>query len=193
MSLSLDIIKACQQKDQRAQREVYRYLLPYLKPVAYRYLRNNQFIQDVLQESFVKMFLKFDTYNFEQSALITWATRIVIHTSINYNQRVIPINNHLDIADLNIADSDSNDEIFIEEVSREQLKYLLDHMPPSYSEVFNLNVIDGYDHEEISEILDISIELSRKKLSRARAWIKSSEVLKKIVVIICLFQIIGAI
>lgn len=193
MSLRLDTIKACQQKDQRAQREVYRYLLPYLKPVAYRYLRNNQFIQDVLQESFVKIFLKFDTYNLEQSALITWATKIVIHTSINYNQRVIPINIHVDISDLNISDSDLNDEEYIEEVSREQLKYLLNQMPQSYSEVFNRKVIDGYDHQEISEILNISVELSRKKLSRARAWIKSSEVLRKIVVIVCLFQIIGTI
>ncbi len=193
MSLSLDIIKACKQKDQRAQREVYRYLLPYLKPVANRYLRNNQFIKDVLQESFVKMFLKFETYNLEQSALITWATKIVIHTSINYNQRIIPIKNHLDIADLNIAVYEGKDDVFIQEISKEQLKHVLDHMPNSFSEVFNLHVIDGYDHEEISEILGISTVLSRKKLSRARAWIKSSEVLRKIVVIVCLFQIIGTI
>lgn len=191
MSLSPDVIEACKQKDQRAQREVYRYLLPYLKPVAYRYLRNNQFIQDVLQESFVKMFLNFHTYNLEKSALVTWASKIVIHSSINYNKRVIPVATHIDVSDVEIEGLE--DDVYLEDVTPEKLRYLLRNMPDSYSEVFNLNIIDGYDHQEISQILDISVELSRQKLSRARSWIKRSDLLRKILVIICLFQIIGSI
>jgi RNA polymerase sigma-70 factor (ECF subfamily) len=132
----------------------------------------------------VKIFKEIETYDSSKGSIKSWASRIVIHTSLNYNNRIIGINTY---------EIDSNsihtfpDEIINNEVDeKEKLKNILSKMPKGYYEVFNLYVIEGFDHEEIAEILEISSQLSRKKLSRARAWLKKGNIISHIVSIILL-------
>lgn len=185
--INKDIINACKRKDRTAQKAVYQVLLPYLKPIAKRYLRNNQYVQDVLQESFVKIFLDINQFSEDKGNLLSWASKITINKSLNYNNRIIGLNKQ-NIESLEISETfNLNDE---KTIDKKSLNVILQKMPKGYFEVFNLYVIDGYDHLEISEILDITPALSRKKLSRARAWFKNSEFIKKIVMFLFLIQLI---
>jgi len=178
------IIAGCKNKDQASQKALYSFLLPYLKPIASRYLRNNQFVLDVLQESFVRIFLDIDQYDSNKGDINSWATKIVINKSINYNNRIIGLHT-FEIENDEIVEMPN--DLSEENHDKESLLKILNKMPRGYFEVFNLYVIDGYDHQEIASILGISAELSRKKLSRARAWLKKGTFMKQIVVIILLF------
>jgi len=95
----------------------------------------------------------------------------MINVCLNYNSRIIGNRKET-------LDESSGYHIlplpFIDEISDERLLYVLKKMPKAYLEVFNLNIIDGYRHDEIAALLNISTTTSRKRLSRARTWIKKT-------------------
>lgn len=170
MEIANHLIQACAKQDRAAQKELYLLLLPYLRAVANRYLKDASYTKDVLQESFVKVFKNIDRYDPNKAPLKNWAARVVINTSINYNERVVE-----DFTDELVLDlHESIDNNSIQELSDGTLLTLLKKMPTGYFEIFNLFVIDGYNHKEIALILGITEALSRKKLSRAKSWMQKS-------------------
>ena len=191
MIISQQLIKSCQAKDRKAQKELYDQMLPYLKAIATRYLRNNQYIFDVLQESFVTIFLSIKDYNVARGTFKSWASKIVINRSINFNDRIIGIS-HEDITDLEQSPEHIEESVLLS-MSKVEMLDLIKSMPKGYFEVFNLYVIDGYDHEEIADILDINSALSRKKLSRAKGWLKKINLNKQVVILVLLLHTINII
>ena len=170
MKIAESLILACAKQDRSAQKELYLKLLPYLRAVANRYLKDTSFTKDVLQESFVKIFKHIQKYDPDKAPFKNWAARIVINTSINFNERVIDEYTEELIVDIH----ESFDYQPIDQLSDETLLTLLKKMPKGYFEIFNLFVIDGYNHKEISLILGITEALSRKKLSRAKNWMNKT-------------------
>ena len=122
--------------------------------------------EDIMQESFLDAFRLLGSYSGEGS-FGSWLKRIVINRSLDYLRKVkehIPI----DEIDTEIADSseDSREEEIryqVEEINRAILQ-----LPDEYRVVLSLYLLEGYDHEEISQILKISNQLSRTRYSRAR-------------------------
>ncbi len=167
MEVAHSLIQACVRQERAAQKELYLKLLPYLRAVADRYLKDTSFTKDVLQESFVKIFRNIHKYEAGKAPLKNWAARIVINTSINYNERVVDTHTEELIIELHEAAAGRP----VEQLPDSTLLSILKKMPKGYFEVFNLFVIDGYSHKEISSMLGISEALSRKKLSRARIWL----------------------
>lgn len=171
MQINLNLIQSCKSQNRLAQKQLYQLLLPYLRAVASRYLRDTSFVKDVLQESFVKIFRYIDRYDPNKAPFDKWAAKIVVNDSLNYNKRVIGTPNEE-------FDTTKHDIICLPQVmknlSDEHLLFILKQMPKNYFEVFNLFVIDGYKHDEIAEMLDIAEALSRKRLSRAREWLKKT-------------------
>ncbi len=178
MTIDQQLIKSCQAKNRAAQKELYLALLPYLRAVVSRYLRDNSFEKDALQESFVKIFRSIDKYDPSKSPLKNWAARIVINTCLNYNERVIGLPTEEFIADTH--DSQTSAEIKVEEITDERMLDVLKQMPKGYFEIFNLFVIDEYSHKEIAKMLNIAEAVSRKKLSRAKSWLRKSGALATI-------------
>ncbi len=170
MEIAHSLIQACAKQERTAQKELYLKLLPYLRAVANRYLKDTSFTKDVLQESFVKIFKHIHQYDPDKAPLKNWAARIVINISINYNERVVDELTEELIVDIH----ETLETQPVEQLSDGFLLTLLKKMPKGYFEIFNLFVIDGYNHKEISSILGISEALSRKKLSRARSWINKT-------------------
>lgn len=172
MEIDRTLVQACIKQNRGAQKQLYLTLLPYLRAVVRRYLRNGAFEKDVLQEGFVKLFRSMDKYDFDKAPLKSWAARIFINTAINYNERVIGkpkeefVNEKHEMPVVDIS--------FETAITDERLLHILKKMPDGYFEIFNLFVIDGYDHREISEMLNISEVVSRKKLSRAKNWLRNS-------------------
>lgn len=170
MLVSKKLVDLCLSQNRAAQKQMYELLLPYLRAIASRYLIDTSYTKDVLQESFVKIFRSISHYNFEKAPFKQWAARITINNCLNYNKRVIGV----PIEELVVAKHQGM--VFpavSEKWSTENMLLLLKQMPEDYFEVFNLNIIDGYSHAEISELLNISEDLSRKRLSRGKTWLKN--------------------
>ena len=171
MQINDHLIKSCIAQDRIAQKQLYELLLPYLRAVANRYLRDTSYIKDVLQTSFVKVFQHIEKYDPSKAPLNKWAAKIVVNCCFNYNDRVIGIPKE----EFNIDQHELVDRPkVIQDLSDEHLLFILKQMPKGYFEVFNLFIIDGYKHDEIAEMLKITEALSRKRLSRARAWLKKT-------------------
>ncbi|MFK7806412.1 MAG: RNA polymerase sigma factor [Saprospiraceae bacterium] len=180
MSAEQSIIQSCIKQKRDAQQQLYRLLLPYLRAVATRYLRDNSYVKDVLQESFVKVFRSIEKYDSNKAPLKNWAARIVINTCLNYNERVIGL--PAEELDVEIHDHAEFPEISAL-TTDDELLALLKQMPAGYFEVFNLYVIDGYSHKEIGVMLQMTEASSRKKLSRAKNWLKKKDLFNKRVVL----------
>lgn len=170
MHLSEKLIILCKAGKPVAQRQLYNLLLPYLRAIAVRYLRDPSYSKDVLQESFVKIFNKLHQHDLQRGTVKMWAARIMINTCLNYNVRVIgdpmeEINDQVKKVSVNYSDyADFTDE---------HLLVILKQMPEKYYNVFNLAIIEGFTHQEIADILEITAMNSRKLLSRGRKWLQN--------------------
>ena len=164
------LIRQCRQKDRKGQFELFQLFLPYLNGICRRYLFDHSTLEDVIQEIFMLVFGGIETsYDESKGGLKAWIRRIAINHCLKQNQRYRKVYG-LDESKLRIS---VNPKVFYA-FSNEALVYLLDKMPVYYREVFNLNVIDGYSHKEIGEMLNINEQVSRKRLSRAREWLKKT-------------------
>lgn len=170
-SLSIALIQACIAKDRAAQKQLYTKLLPYLNAICRRYLYHQDHIEDVLQESFIAIFKNLPQYDLNRASFKTWATKITINKCLKQN-----------LKQRNTKDPTAEDELMeqvvqttvIEELTNEEVLSWLKKMPDTYYQVFNLYVIEEYTHNEIAELLKIDVSLSRKRLSRARDWVKKT-------------------
>jgi RNA polymerase sigma-70 factor (ECF subfamily) len=131
-----------------------------------RYARNTLEADDILQEGFIKVFNFLKDYRY-QGSLEGWIRRIVVNTAINYYRSRLH-----EWEEVNIEKAGSSPKLETAEVdnlSRDELLALIQQLPEGYRLVFNLYVIEGYNHQEIGKLLDISENTSKSQLSRARA------------------------
>ncbi len=151
---------------QESNELLYRHFAPKMYGICLRFAGNPMDADDILQEGFLKIFTKIKDFRNEGS-LEGWIRRTFINTAINFyrkssrNQR----NGNLDGIDI----SDEKNEIIYDKLSREELLNVLQELPVGYRTVFNLNVLEGYTHKEIGEMLGISDNTSKSQLTRARA------------------------
>jgi RNA polymerase sigma-70 factor (ECF subfamily) len=158
------IIKGCQDREPRYQKElVYRYS-PMLMTVARRYVRDEASAKDVLQDALIRIFGAIDRYK-PIGSFEAWMRRIVITTALqaldkSWYRRELP------------GLEEENDQIVIPEVyarlGAEELMKLIADLPDGFRQIFNLNVVEGYRHTEIAEMLGITESTSRSQLTRAR-------------------------
>lgn len=144
---------------------LYRHFAPKMYGICLRFAGNPMDADDILQEGFIKVFMKIKDFRNEGS-FEGWIRRTFINTAINFyrrNTRNLK-NDDLDGIDL----QDDQGESIIDKISREELLNLLQELPLGYRTVFNLNVIEGYTHKEIGEMLGISDNTSKSQLTRAR-------------------------
>ncbi|GAB4507835.1 MAG: hypothetical protein Tsb004_03960 [Allomuricauda sp.] len=137
--------------------------------VAMRFLKNSDDAEDVLQDSFIKAFQRIEQFKGDVT-FGAWLKRIVVNGSIDFlkskHQRTVELNeNYMQVA----ADDDWSVE---EGISMDQVKEAIDELAPKYKYVVQLFLVEGYDHSEISEILDITETTSRTRLLRGKAQLK---------------------
>ena len=175
--LQPDIIERCKNNDRTAQMNLYRQYCNGMYAVAMRFVKDSMEAEDVVQESFIKAFSKIDQFEAEVS-FGAWLKRIVINKSIDQlkarKKQLLELSEvHLKVVD------DYDDEWLVDDcISIEDVKEVIDELPEKYRMVLMLYLIEGYDHQEISEILDITEVASRTQLSRGK--IKLQERLKEI-------------
>jgi RNA polymerase sigma-70 factor (ECF subfamily) len=161
-----ELIETCLKDNPKAQKMLYDTYSSVLFGICLRYSKNEEEAQDILQDSFIKIFTKLDTYQFTGS-FEGWLKRIVTNTSIEYYRKKITME-HLEEIGFNpylAIDSDRGLEV-------EELLKMIQELPEGYRMVFNMYAIDGYTHGEIATKLSISEGTSKSQLSRARAYLQ---------------------
>lgn len=165
MSLHQLIIN-CKKRDIKSQSEIYHLFAGKLFALCLKYSKTKHGAEDNLQDAFITIFDKIDQYKFKGS-FEGWMKRIVINTSLQtYRQKNV----------LNLVEENYPDEVEVEideeELSLDFLLEIIRDLPERYRMVFNLYVLDGYSHKEISEMLGIAVGTSKSNLSRARLILK---------------------
>ena len=139
--------------------------------VAMRFLKNSDDAEDVLQESFIKAFQRIHQFKGEVT-FGAWLKRIVVNGSIDFLKSKHQKTIELDEGYMHIAD-DENWEVK-EDINIEEVKRKIEELPEKYRYVVQLFLVEGYDHKEISEILDISETASRTRLLRGKNYLKET-------------------
>lgn len=167
-----DIVEKCKRGNRRAQFELYRLYSRAMYNVCLRMLRHEHDAEDLLQNSFVDVFTKLHTFKY-QSSVGAWIKRIVVNNCINHLKR-----NRLKLEELEdrfVADEPGRESTAADDpnLSVELVKRGVQQLPDGYRVVFTLYAMEGYDHKEIAEILDISEATSKSQYSRAKKKLRS--------------------
>ena len=175
-SLSIDIIEKCKQNNRKAQMQLYNQYCKGMYLVAKRFVKHSAEAEDVVQEAFIKAFAKLHQYSGEVT-FGAWLKRIVINKSIDLLKAKKEQLMALEDSHLKVVDSSYDEPWLVEDsVTIEDVKETIELLPDKYKYVLMLYLIEGYDHQEISEILKISQIASRTQLSRGK--VKLLELLK---------------
>lgn len=165
-----ELINQCINRKDGAMEELYRRFSPLMYGVCLRYVRDREDAMDILHDGFIKVFSSLGGFRFTGS-LEGWIRRIMVHTAINfYNRRLSKKSNNFEAVTEYIV-NDAPDAI--SEMSASELMAHVQDLPDGYRMVFNLFVIEGYQHDEIAEMLNISQNTSKTQLMKARRMLMS--------------------
>ena len=167
-NLHQDLVDGCKIGDQKAQFQIYKLYYKAMYNTSLRIVNDTMEAEDIMQESFLSAFEKIDSY----SGIVSfgaWLKKIVINRSLDAlgKRKAIfeDIESHIGIRDDSPDNSLSEEEI---DVRISELKDAINELPDGYRIILSLYLLEGYDHDEIAEILKISSSTSRSQLSRAK-------------------------
>jgi RNA polymerase sigma-70 factor (ECF subfamily) len=164
--LSLEqLIHDCKKNDIKAQEQLYRQYAPKMFSVCLKYSRNYAEAQDNLQDGFLLVFDKINSFEFKGS-FDGWIKRVIVnHVLQQYRNKSF----------LSPIDEDIAEEVEVEiedGISMDFLMKIIQELPDRYRLVFNLSIFENYSHQEISDSLGISVGTSKSNLSRAKLILK---------------------
>lgn len=171
----IELIEKCKKNDRKSQLRLYRQYCEGMFIVANRFLKHTEDAEDAMQEAFINAFQKIDQYTAEVS-FGAWLKRIVINKSLDKLRAKQNYYITIDEAQLEVVADENNWETS-DETTLEEVKTEIKNLPDKYRVVVILFLLEGYDHQEISEILSISTTASRTQLLRGKK--KLQQALKK--------------
>ena len=156
--------------DRRSQKAIYDLLSRKMYAVCLRYMGDQESAEDILQDGFVTLFSKLDTYSGDGS-FEGWARKIFVNTALMSLRKKDVLKNSEDVEAA--WDISSEDPGAIQNIGCTELLRMVSELPPGFRTVFNMYVVEGYSHKEIAEALRISETTSRSQLQRARVLLQS--------------------
>ena len=174
MDVPKDILKKCRKNDRRAQFELYELCYPTLMSVCLRYEKNKESAEELLNLAFYKILTKLDKYA-PNVPFEAWIRRVTINTIIDEFRKksrdkhtfLEKLEGSIPIANMNYNEAD-------QKFDAAELEEMIRQLPETSQKVFNLYIIDGYNHREIGEMLGISEGTSKWHLSTSRKSLKKS-------------------
>lgn len=170
-----ELLEACKRGDRTAQKKLYDSLAAKMFAICLRYMGQRDAAEDVLQEGFVTLFSRLDSYSGEGS-FEGWARKIFVNTALMELRKKDALKMSEDLETAWNVSSDGVSQV--QSVGYHELLKLIASLPPGYRTVFNLSVIEGYSHKEIAQTLGITEVTSRSQLQRARVMLQ--EKIKKL-------------
>lgn len=162
------VIEECKRGNQQAQYSLYSQYSRAMFNLAYRMMNNREDAEDMLQEAFSDAFRKLGTYRYE-STFGAWLKTIVINRCINHLKRR-KTEFVTDSIPEDIWGDDDNESDY--SMDTKKVFKAIEHLPDGYRIVLTLYLLEGYDHSEISEILEISESTSKTQYLRAKTKLK---------------------
>ncbi len=171
-TLQIDIIEQCKQNDRSAQLKLYNQYCDGMFAVAMRFVKDSMEAEDIVQEAFIKAFAKLNQYKAEVT-FGAWLKRIVINKSIDCLKSKKQHLQELEEVHLKVIDDNYQNEWLVDDtITLDEIKLAIQKLPDKYRYVVMLYLVEGYDHQEISGILNISEIASRTQLSRGKSKLK---------------------
>ena len=166
--LNPNLIEGCIKKDRKSQKELYKLYYGYALRICLRYAKSKDEAVEVVNDGFMKVFMNIVRYQVEQP-FNNWLSTIMINTAIDHYRKRIK---QLEMDELNEQHPVEDRENILSNINYEDLIKLVQKLSYAYRTVFNLFAIDGYTHEEISDLLQISVGSSKSNLFKARENLK---------------------
>lgn len=172
------IIAGCLRNHPAAQQELYYRYSPKMLAVCYRYAKNREDAEDMLQEGFIKVFTQIHQFE-NRGVLEGWIRRIIVHTCINNLKKNKKFSDSVDL--IQAADIAAGADNIASLLQAKQVVECIRLLPIGYRTVLNLYAIEGYSHKEIGEILEIEESTSRSQYTRAKALLQDILIRKNII------------
>ncbi len=160
---------------ERSQSFIYKKYYGYLMAVALRYVREEMEAEDVVNESFVKVFRKLHEFNYENDELViektfkSWIARITVNTSIDKLRARKEVDS---LDDVSANDLSAHAIMVSTRLEEQDIMKLLYQLPEIQRSIFNLYEIEGYSHQEIGQMLNVPESTSRTYLTRAKSRLR---------------------
>lgn len=167
-----ELLKRCGQGEEQAQYQLYNMYAPGMFNVALRIMGQREDAEDIIQDSFVKMFDKLESLN-EPAAFTSWFKRIVVNNSINSVKKRNKL--YFEEVDDRIEGSIENDKPLVDRLANytvDSVKQAMAQLPHGYRIVLSMFLFDGFSHKQISESLGISESTSKSQYHRAKKKVR---------------------
>jgi RNA polymerase sigma factor (sigma-70 family) len=162
-----ELIKGCIREDAACQRGLFTRYASSLLGVCNRYARNKEDAEDILQDAFIKIFNKINQFKGDGS-FEGWMRRVVVNTALK-KYTLSRYSKEVSVEEIREStDVDINDVPAFNHLTQKDLLLIINRLPDGYRLVFNLYVIEGYQHDEIADMLGIQPGTSRSQLVKAR-------------------------
>lgn len=161
-----ELLKGCIRGDRKAQERLYKDYYAAMMSICLRYTKNEHDAVEVLNNGFLKVFKNIQRYEGRQASLYTWIRTIIINCCLDFirsQQRVIKAEELTEVGEMNANETDA-----LSKLKAADLLQLVRQLSPATQAVFNLYVVEGYNHREIGELLGISEGTSKWHLSDGR-------------------------
>jgi len=172
------MLAGCLRNDAASQEALYSRFSPRMLGVCYRFAKNKEDAEDMLQEGFIKIFTQIHQYR-NEGVLEGWIRRIIVHTCINILKKHKKFSDCVDIA--YASGLLITEESIPSVVQAKQVVECIRLLPIGYRTVLNLYAIEGFSHKEIADMLDIEESTSRSQYTRAKAMLEEILINKKII------------
>jgi RNA polymerase sigma-70 factor (ECF subfamily) len=172
------ILSGCLENNAASQDALYFRYSPRMLGVCYRFAKNREDAEDMLQEGFIKVFSQIHQYR-NEGALEGWIRRIIVHTCINILKKNKKFSDCVDIAQA--GSIGIREESIPSIMQAKEVVECIRLLPLGYRTVLNLYAIEGYSHKEIAAVLDIEESTSRSQYTRAKSMLEEILIKKRII------------
>lgn len=164
-----ELVTGCIAGDRKMQQKMYSTYASKMLVLCHRYCRTSAEAEDILQEAFIKIFSKINTFRYE-CPLSAWIRTIVVNTAINHvrKEKDLQFSMELDTA----VGLETHMTSAISELNFQELIELVRSLPTGCQTVFNMYALDGFDHKDIAEALGISVGTSKSQYARAKGLLQ---------------------
>ncbi|MCQ2160203.1 MAG: RNA polymerase sigma factor [Bacteroidales bacterium] len=164
-----ELLALCKKGDRRAQKKLYDSLAPKMFALCIRYMGDRESAADVLQDGFVTLFSKLDTFSGEGS-FEGWVRRIFVNTALMSLRKNDILRNTKELEDAAPVVSEASSAL--DDIGYKELMAMVASLPTGFRTVFNMYVIEGFSHKDIADALGISEATSRSQLLRGRTMLQ---------------------
>jgi RNA polymerase sigma-70 factor (ECF subfamily) len=160
-----DWIDGCLANNRKAQEALYRHFYGFAMTVALRYARDEMDAADIMSHAFVKIFKSIHTFDSSKGSLHAWIKRIVVNEGLDHIKSRSRFSENVELE--TVTEPGINNAA-LEQLGAEEIMMLIKKLPPATHAVFLLYAVEGYNHREIAERMNISEGTSKWHLSEAR-------------------------